>query len=91
MRYLYFNCDQWRSKLITYCCTQYFSEGTEHKHDTRKELQILRTGWHRWFFDIAGLLRSRFWVLPLIRVIVGPLSMATFVDVEDIDIGFVEL
>jgi hypothetical protein len=36
-------------------------------------------------------LRSRFWVLPLIRVIVGPLSMATFVDVEDIDIGFVEL
>ena len=70
---------------------QYFSEEQNTNMTSRKELQILRTGWHRWFFDIAGLLRSRFWVLPLIRVIVGPLSMATFVDVEYIDIGFVEL
>jgi len=30
-------------------------------------------------------------MLPLIRVIVGPLSMAAYVDVEYIDIGFVEL
>ena len=40
---------------------------------------------------VAGLLLSLLGVFPLIHVIVGPLSMATSVDVEYIGIGFVEL
>ena len=41
--------------------------------------------------SVNGVWCLLFFVLPLIRVIVGPLSMAALVNVDYIDLGLVEL